>query len=148
MRVYKHLDSDFRIDNKIFLIQVDEKSVGDTIIFTERSKFRSYSIHLDLGAIAWLRDRVKDACLEELKLENLVSHRNSVRRVSMEKRRNNCGEFLQISVLENSGVRFVVVPGGKRREGWESLRVTLIDLLRRRMLGEEWIRKTKFGEEV
>lgn len=71
--------------------------------------------------------------MEDHKLGILVSHRNSVRRVWMEKRRNNGGEFLQTSFLENlGGVKFVMFPAGKRREGWESLRASLTDLLGRR----------------
>lgn len=119
MRVYKHLDREFTID--IFFIKAHEKSVEDTLTITELSTFRSYEIKLDLGATA-LRDRVKVFSSDNQKLGSKVFYRNAVRRVWLEKQRNNGEEFLQISVCENSFVRFIMVPEGKgEKAGWQEL---------------------------
>lgn len=49
----------------------------------------------------------------------------------MERMENKGGEFLKISVCEKSMVKFVMVPIGRRKEGWEALSNVLADLLGR-----------------
>ena len=59
MRDYKYRDRDFRTKHKVFIFRLDD--TGGNVIITERNRFNSFVVEIDIGGGNWLCNVVGEA---------------------------------------------------------------------------------------
>ena len=127
---YRHLSRDFKVEHKVFILEIEEKSFGERIRVTERTRTRGYQISVDLGCAAWITDQLKAA--------SAVGGLNFFRKYKghnyqfwVEGFQNRNGEVLVLSKTEKGGfVRNIFVPKGVKGIGWRNLEELLSEILR------------------
>lgn len=99
---YRHLSRDFKVEQKVFILEVEDKSFGERIRLTERTRFRGYRISFDLGCAAWLIDQVKAAVVTSC--QNFFrKYRGRNYHFWVERYHNKNEDFLVLSKTEKDG---------------------------------------------
>ncbi|XP_070682041.1 uncharacterized protein [Malus domestica] len=140
---YRHLSRDFKVEQKVFILEVEDKSYGERIRITERTRIRGFQISFDFGCAAWLVDQVKEAIVKSG--QNFFrKYRGHNYQFWVERFHNKNGDFLAISKSEKEGfVRNIIVPKGFNFFGWRSLGDLLSEILNGGMRAGATQRKAK-----
>ena len=126
---FKHLDKEFRTENKEFLLSVINGAQIIKVI--ERNRIIDYQISFDLGGADWFGRqwilKGNKAFFQKFRGRSyaLLVHIKFNRR----------GRFLEVSRMQNGVLRSIVVPGGSsgnRCRGWRDLLGCLESILGRR----------------
>ncbi|KAM1796220.1 hypothetical protein ACFX11_036482 [Malus domestica] len=127
---YKHLARDFKVEQKVFILEVEDKSLGERICLTERTRFRGFQISLDLGCASWLSVQIKTAITASAR-SFFRLYRGLNYQFWVESFNNKKGIFLVLSKSENQGlVRKIIVPKGVNFFGWRKMEELLSEILR------------------
>ncbi|KAM1085007.1 hypothetical protein ACFX13_011002 [Malus domestica] len=127
---YRHLSRDFKVEHKVFILEIEEKSFGERIRVTERTRARGYQISFDLGCAAWITDQLK-AAIDTGGLNFFRKYKGHNYQFWVEGFQNRNGEVLVLSKTEKDGfVRNIFVPKGFKGIGWRNLEELMSEILR------------------
>ncbi|CAK9166567.1 unnamed protein product [Ilex paraguariensis] len=59
-RSFKHIRNDVKIEQKVFLVEVDKESRGDIVKIIDRTSYATFSIAIGMGGVSWLCIVVKE----------------------------------------------------------------------------------------
>ncbi|KAM1270198.1 hypothetical protein ACFX2I_002296 [Malus domestica] len=126
---YRHLSRDFKVEHKVFILEIEEKSFGERIRVTERTRTRGYQISFDLGCAAWIIEQLK-AVIDTGGLNFFRKYKGHNYQFWVEGFQNRNGEFLVLSKTEKDGfVRNIFVPKGFKGIGWRNLEELMYEIL-------------------
>ena len=111
MSVFRNIYWSFKIEHKIFVIQLSRDGGGISI--SERTRVRSFHLEIDVAAAVW--------CLESLQelLSNGVSknfcrkYRGSNMVLLLDAFTNKKGIFLKVTKLFNGTLETIILPAGR-----------------------------------
>ncbi|KAM1811352.1 hypothetical protein ACFX11_028259 [Malus domestica] len=127
---YKHLARDFKVEQKVFILEVEDKSLGERICLTERTRFRGFQISFDWGCASWLSLQIKTAITASAR-SFFRLYRGLNYQFWVESFNNKNGIFLVLSKSENQGLlRKIIVPKGANFFGWRKMEELLSEILR------------------
>lgn len=118
---WSHFSLEVRIDHKYFLLETLDNPNLDVLKITECNRQRKFVLKFEIGCALWL-----SRCLYEAHYDSHVNKffrmfRGSFYQVWVEKFSNSFGSFLRISHNESGFVRSILVPQGRKVEGWKIL---------------------------
>ncbi|KAK9911650.1 hypothetical protein M0R45_035546 [Rubus argutus] len=120
-----HTPRVFRIEFKIFTIQVDDLSHGGAILISEQKRERKFQLSIGLGCASWLIDQLLDVRkTKELTFFRKFSGSNSYQ-FWLERQNNSRGSFLRLSKCAGGFVRTIILPQGRDTEGWRLMEENL-----------------------
>ncbi|TQD89700.1 hypothetical protein C1H46_024694 [Malus baccata] len=126
---YRHLSRDFKVEHKVFILEIEDKSFGERIRVTERTRTRGYQISFDLGCAAWIIEQLK-AVITTGGLNFFRKYKGHNYQFWVEGFQNRNGEFLVLSKTEKDGfVRHIFVPKGFKGIGWRNLEELMYEIL-------------------
>ncbi|PON43339.1 hypothetical protein TorRG33x02_334000 [Trema orientale] len=135
---FKHLDREFRVEHKVFLLSVVDW--GQSIKLVERNRITDYHVTFDLGAAGWLCDILKEALVCPLNQRFFRKFRGNSYVLMVGILINRRGRFLEVSHLQSGVLKRIVVPGGfgnYKGRGWFELLDCLESMVRRNCKVEE-----------
>ncbi|KAM1745387.1 hypothetical protein ACFX11_012140 [Malus domestica] len=126
---YRHLSRDFKVEHKVFILEIEENSFGERIRVTERTRTRGYQISFDLGCAAWIIEQLK-AVIATGGLNFFRKYKGHNYQFWVEGFQNRNGEVLVLSKTEKDGfVRNIFVPKGVKGIGWRNLEELMNEIL-------------------
>ncbi|KAK9943938.1 hypothetical protein M0R45_009527 [Rubus argutus] len=121
----RHTPRVFRIEFKIFTIQVDDLSHGGAILISEQKRERKFQLSIGLGCASWLIDQLLDVRkTKELTFFRKFSGSNSYQ-FWLERQNNSRGSFLRLSKCAGGFVRTIILPQGRDTKGWRLMEENL-----------------------
>ena len=120
----------FRIEQKVFVIHLTKDGGGVRI--SERSRFRSFVVEIDVCAAVWCLETLQEVALSAKSKSFFRKHRGSNYSVLAEKYSNRRGEFLKFTKLSNGSLTSIIIPGGLSRWGWRRMAGCLDNLVGKR----------------
>ena len=115
---YKHFEKEFRTKFKLFSFSLVDR--GSVIRITEWRKTACFSINLDLGGAAWLRDAVKSVLRQNSGEEFKRFYRNHSYSLIIQSSRNSAGRFMKIWKILNGTLSHLFIPEEFNGQGWRN----------------------------
>ncbi|KAK9927791.1 hypothetical protein M0R45_024957 [Rubus argutus] len=113
----RHITRVFRVESKIFTIQIDDQSYGGAILITEQTRVRKFHLSIGLGCAAWLIDQLQDCLNKQISFQKFTGGFNSYQ-FWLEQLNNKRGSFLRLSKSVGGLVKSIILPQGRFSEGW------------------------------
>ena len=115
---YKHFEKEFRTKHKVFYFSLVDR--GSVIKITEWRKNVTFSLKLDLGGAAWVREIVCSILRQNPADEFKRFYRNHNYRLILESARNSAGRFMKICKIQNGILNYLFIPEEINWQGWRN----------------------------
>ncbi|KAI8002418.1 hypothetical protein LOK49_LG08G00360 [Camellia lanceoleosa] len=119
VRTYRELSSELRIEQKLIIIQIDEKSRGSVVEIIERNRAHSFSLKIDLGGVHWAVQALQQLGLSFRGGSFFSKYCSSSAVFCLQKYTNDKGVFVEMSKWEG-GIKKgnIILPAGYNGRGW------------------------------
>ncbi|KAM7497694.1 hypothetical protein LguiA_022108 [Lonicera macranthoides] len=127
-RVFDHRNQVFRIEHKVFLLNIEDN--GSMVSIKEMNRQRTYTIRIDFGGVYWLLEGLKSAAHRFKDKVFFSKYLASYAMFTMEKYSNKNGSFIRLLEIRKGTVTNIVIfPAGSKGNGWFGLVESLHNLL-------------------
>ncbi|KAI8000907.1 hypothetical protein LOK49_LG09G02293 [Camellia lanceoleosa] len=122
MKRYKDRALDLKIEQKIIIVQVDERSHGEVVEIIERNRHRSFTLKIDLGGVFWASQVLQDVGTTSAVGQFFRKYTNSSAIFCLQSYSNRRGEYVELSKWV-AGIRrsSIIIPAGVNRQGWKDV---------------------------
>ncbi|KAI8012629.1 Pentatricopeptide repeat-containing protein [Camellia lanceoleosa] len=119
VRTYRELSSELRIEQKLIIIQIDERSRGSVVEIIERNRAQSFSLKIDLVGVSWAVQAMQQLGSSFRGGSFFSKYRSSSAVFWLQKYTNDKGAFVKMSKWEG-GIKKgnIIIPAGYHGRGW------------------------------
>ena len=116
MAVFRNRYWSFRIEQKVFVLHLLRDGGG--IRISERTRFRSFDMELDVPAAVWCMETLQEVLHGDFNKGFFRKYRGSNSVLLIERFSSRKGAFVKLVKLVNGGLQNIIIPGGINKWGW------------------------------